>query len=341
MTDEYKYISFPLPMIRKFLTEPNKAAAEIIDYGIFRTAMGLKISVPESPYRQLTYDFIMQGCKMPSGDSYRVSGSLSHRLVKLMNEEGYLESLDYNGFSFEDNSAQFVCDDDITLLMEIADNEELFKNEVIEWYRLRQVQDVIGVEFDVSEHQAIKETYNRVESSFLGEPQVPVSCKTSIILERQDNQGTEHERARLCLYLGIRSLIGKSDIAITTGQAIQGRMFGAKNQEELSAVLKDKKLLGIYEKWCTRYQYDKLLTELRIAGMVNKISYGRNTIVTCSLQDDNEFMEAIKTRLNAAKDAEDRRKLKEREKVNRDKLRALLEGSDSQLEIMFANTVDN
>lgn len=341
MIDDYKYMSFPLQMIRKFFTEPNKAAAEIIDYSIYRTAMGLKINAPESPYRQLTYEFIRQGCKMPLGDTYRVSGSLSHRLVKLMNEDGYLDSLDYNGFSFEDDSVQFDCHSDIMLLMDVADKDENFESEVMEWYRLRQVQDVIGVEFDVSEHQAIKETYNRIESSFLGETQVPVSCKTSIILERQDNQGTERERARLCLYLGIRSLIGKSDIAITTGQAIKGRMFGARNQEEFETVLKDKKLSGIYDKWCTRYQYEKMLDELRIAGMVNKISFGRNTIVTCSLQDDDEFMEAIKSRLNAAKDAEERRRLKEREKVNRDKLRAMLESSDSQLEILFTNAVNN
>lgn len=341
MKEEINYIAFPLPMIRKFFTEPKKAAADIIDYGIYRAAMGMSISAPESPYRQLTYEFIRQGLQMPQGELYRVPHSISYKLIKLMKENGYLGTLDYGGFTPESDFEQFDCEKDIKLLMEIADNDEYFRKEVDEWYRLCQVQDVVGVSFSVSEHQQIKETYQRIESGFLGEPQVPVSCKTSILMERQEEAGTEHERAKLCLYLGIRSLIGRSDIAVTTCEAIKSRMFGAKNKVELNGVLKDKKLSGIYEKWCTRYQFDKLMYELRSIRLVNKISFGRNTIVTCSLQDDNEFMEAIYKRINAANEADDRRKLKEREKANREKLRAMLQSKDTTLEIQFADMADN
>ncbi len=234
MKEEINYIAFPLPMIRKFFIEPNKAAADIIDYGIYRAAMGMSISAPEAPYRQLTYEFIRQGLKMPHGDSYRVPCSISQKLIKLREKDGYLDTLDYGGFSPESDFEQFDCEEDINLLMEIADSDEHFRKEVDEWYRLCQVQDVVGVSFSVSEHQQIKDTYQRIESGFHGEPQVPVSCKTSILLERQEEAGTEHQRARLCLYLGIRSLIGRSDIAVTTCEAIKSRMFGAKNKIELS-----------------------------------------------------------------------------------------------------------
>lgn len=341
MKEVIKYIAFPLLLIRYIFIDPIRAFSDIIDYGIYRAAMGMSISAPEAPYRQLTYEFIRQGLKMPHGDSYRVPCSISQKLIKLREKDGYLDTLDYGGFSPESDFEQFDCEEDINLLMEIADSDEHFRKEVDEWYRLCQVQDVVGVSFSVSEHQQIKETYQRIESGFRGEPQVPVSCKTSILLDRQDAPGTEHERAKLCLYLGIRSLIGRSDIAVTTCEAIKSRMFGAKNKVELNSVLKDKKLAGIYDKWCTRYQFDKLMYELRAIRLVNKISYGRNTIVTCSLQDDNEFMEAIYKRINAASEAENRRKLKEREKANREKLRAMLESKDTTLEIQFADMVDN
>ena len=341
MKEEINYIAFPLPMIRKFFIEPNKAAADIIDYGIYRAAMGMSISAPESPYRQLTYEFIRQGLQMPQGELYRVPHSISHKLIKLMKENGYLDTLDYGGFSPESDFEQFDCEEDINLLMEIADSDEHFRKEVDEWYRLCQVQDVVGVSFSVSEHQQIKETYHRIESGFHGEPQVPVSCKTSILLERQDAIGTQRERAKLCLYLGIRSLIGRSEIAITNWDAIKYRMLGAKNKVEFNSVLKDKKLFGIYDKWCTRYQCDKLMDELRSMRLVNKISFRRKIFVTCSLQDDNEFMEAIYKRINAASEAENRRILKEREKANREKLRAMLESKDATLEIQFADMVNN
>jgi hypothetical protein len=341
MKEEINYIPFPLPMIRRFFTDPKNVAADIIDYGIYRAAMGIRISAPESPYRQLTYEFIRQGLQMPHGDSYRVPESISYKLIEMMNKEYYLETLDYGGFSSESDFTEFDCSDDIVLLMYAAENDENFRNEVDEWYRLRQVQNVVGVSFSVSEHQQIKETYQRIESGFKGEPQVPVSCKTSILQDRQDAPGTERERAKLCLYLGIRSLIGRAEIAVTTSKAIKSRMFGARNEEELQSVLKDKKLAGLYKQYCTRYQYDNLLYELRAAGMVNKLSFGRNTIVTCSLQDDDEFREAIAKRLNSANDAENRHRLKEREKANREKLKAMLGSNDVSLEIQFADMVNN
>ena len=90
MKEVIKYIAFPLPMIRRFFTEPNRAAADIIDYGIFRAAMGIRISAPEAPYRQLTYEFIKQGLQMPHGESYRVPHGISHKLIKLMKEKEVL-----------------------------------------------------------------------------------------------------------------------------------------------------------------------------------------------------------------------------------------------------------
>ena len=62
MSEEYNYIAFPLPLIRRFFTEPSKAAADIIDYGIYRAAIGMDIET-EAPYRQLTYEFIRQGAE--------------------------------------------------------------------------------------------------------------------------------------------------------------------------------------------------------------------------------------------------------------------------------------
>ena len=352
MSEEYNYIAFPLPLIRRFFTEPSKAAADIIDYGIYRAAIGMDIET-EAPYRQLTYEFIRQGAERnfpPSETRFglveykgknNIPQSIAKRLVKLMDEEGYIENLDYNGFTPESDFTEFDCKDDIEILMQTADNDEYFRQDVEEWYRLRQVQDVIGMTFDVSEHQAIKETYQRIEASFGGEKQVPVSCKTEIIQNVQEHTGTERDRARLCLYLGIRSLIGRSKIAITTGATIRGRMFGARNAEELETVLKDKRLAGIYDKWCTRWQFDNLLFELRFAKMVNKVSFGRNTIVTCELQDDEEFREAIIRRLNAASDAENRRKLIERERTSRELLREMLTSKYSSLEIPFCEAIDD
>ena len=113
MKEVIKYIAFPLLLIRYIFIDPIRAFSDIIDYGIYRAAMGMSISAPEAPYRQLTYEFIRQGLKMPHGDSYRVPCSISQKLIKLREKDGYLDTLDYGGFSPE--SSVTACSSSVQL----------------------------------------------------------------------------------------------------------------------------------------------------------------------------------------------------------------------------------
>ncbi len=333
MSEEYNYISFPLPLIRKFFLEPSQAAFDILDYGVYRTASGMNIDL-ESAYKQLTYNFIHQ-------DEKEIPAKLMRKL-KAFTKQGYLSHLDYNGFEFSDDNEikSFDVQDDISLLQQLADDDPLFASEVQEWYRLRQVQDVIDYPFDADMHEDIKANYQRMEKAFNGQKQLPVSCKTEFLLQKVKNCGTERERAKFCFYLGIRSLIGKKDLAFTNSEAIYWRMFGCRNDVELGEVLKDKRLAAIYGKWHTRRQYTNFLDELRLEGLVNKVTRCRETIVTCSLQDDAEFCEAIIRHDNEHRISAARQQLREREKAMRERLKALSGNNDDSLNIPFADVMD-
>ncbi len=340
MVEEYSYIAFPLPLIRRFFTDPAKAAGDIIDYGIYFASTKLAIEDDTNALRQVIYNFIQQGQRVSMDENCSIPPELATRLVALKDKEGFTAHIDYNGFDPEEDFDKFNVSDDIALLHDLPNNDKGLYDDIIEWYRLRQVQEVVGVDFLATEHRQISGTYHHIQNQFGESKQIPVSCKTSIMLNKCDNPGTERERAKLCLYLGIRSLIGKAVIAATTQKAVIWRMFGCRNDEELNEILEDNRLSAVFEKWCTRRQLNNLFDELRNDKLVNKITFDRQTYLTCALQDDNEFCEEIIRSRKKTSFAAARQELRERDKKMRERLKTLsLYGTDT-LNIPFGEIMD-
>ena len=294
MKEEFDYIPFALPLIRKFFTEPSKAADDIVDYGIYRAGLIEEID-ERTIYRQLTYKFIQQGMQLPYKESHSVTRSLSHKLIELMKSNGYLEDVDYNGFDWDDEGTlHFGCDDDINLLMEIASNDKQFQTAAEEWYRLYRVQEKLGLSPNYLVCEQIAENYKRIHAQFGDASQIPTSCKIDMLLEMGDKPKSERERVLFCYYLGIRSLIGKNrKIIETTSDAIKERMMGVKNEQELDEVLKDKRLESVYINWTSYRKFRSFMNELEERRLVKYLGVGRRIYVSCVLLNKADFVKGV------------------------------------------------
>lgn len=294
MKEEFDYIPFALPLVRKFFTEPSTAADDIVDYGIYRA--GLLLDIEEiTIYRQLTYKFIQQGLQLPYKENHAVTRSLSHKLIGLMQNNGYLESVDYNGFDWDnEGDLHFDCVDDINLLVDVANNDEKFKSDAEEWYRLYLAQEKLGLSPNYMDCEQIAENYKRLHAKLGDKIQIPTSCKIEMLLDMGESPKTERERVLFCYYLGIRSLIGKNrKIVETTSDAIKRRMIGAKNEQELSEILKDSRLSSVYTKWTTYSQYKTLTNELMEKRLVKLLGMGKRTYASCVLLNRADFVKAV------------------------------------------------
>lgn len=101
------------------------------------------------------------------------------------------------------------------------------------------------------------------------------------------------ERALWAMYMGILSIIGNKEFAQTTSSMIKCRMFGAKNKEELSVLLQDKSLKTAYEKYTTKYRYNKLLNIIQDRNMITEIALHRRTYVSVKLKNADALIDAI------------------------------------------------
>ena len=95
------------------------------------------------------------------------------------------------------------------------------------------------------------------------------------------------------MYMGILSIIGNKEFAQTTLSMIKCRMFGARNTEELNVLLKDKSLKKAYEKYTTKYRYNKLLNIIQDRNMITEIALHRRTYVSAKLKNADALIDAI------------------------------------------------
>ena len=70
-------------------------------------------------------------------------------------------------------------------------------------------------------------------------------------------------------------------------------MFGARNTEELNVLLKDKSLKKAYEKYTTKYRYNKLLNIIQDRNMITEIALHRRTYVSAKLKNADALIDAI------------------------------------------------
>ena len=219
---EYKYILFPLPLLREIFKKPKNGFRDIFNVGLYKTSKAQSIS-KYNALKQLIYCYYRGG----------LTDSLKKKLNLLEKEEIFYRDDDYNGF----NGYEFVPDDDIENIYNYCKEYPEFQEEIEEFYRLRQVKDMLNLEFDIASICKRHKEYDKIYNGFKSQPLV--SIKTGMMFDYYQNDKTDYEKALFAMYAGIRSIIGDKNFAATTGSMIKCRMFGAKNQNELEIVLKE------------------------------------------------------------------------------------------------------
>lgn len=265
--DNFKYILFPLPLIQEIFKKPKKGFSDIFDVGIYRVSQTLQID-EYNALKQLMYCYYRGG----------LTKSLESQLYNLEQHEVFYSDEDYNGFS----SYEFIPDEEIESIYEYCEEHQELKNEIEEFYRLRQVKNVLEIKFDISSVAETYKSYHAAYNGFHNQPLVSISQK--MMFDFYKNTKTDYEKALFAMYAGIRSIIGYKDFAETTGSMIKCRMFGAKNQTELELILSDRKVKSAYKQYTTDYHYKKMLKELVVRGFLqSEIGYNKRTYVSCKL----------------------------------------------------------
>ncbi|WP_106832240.1 hypothetical protein [Parabacteroides pacaensis] len=265
--ESFKYILFPLPLIQEIFKKPKNGFSDIFDIGIYRVSQTLQIN-EYNALKQVLYCYYRGG----------LTKSLEKKFHQLEFDEVFFRDDDYNGF----NDYEFVPDEAIESIYEYCKENPDFQKEIEEFHRLRQVKDVLEITFNISSIINTYKTYNIAYNGFNNQPLV--SIKKDMMFDFYKNSKTDYEKALFAMYAGIRSIIGNKDFAETTGSMIKCRMFGAKNQDELEFILKDKKVTTAYKRYTTDYHYKKMLKELVARGfLMSEIGYNKRTFVSCKL----------------------------------------------------------
>ena len=275
MAEDKKFINFPLPMLQLILTDSN-AIDTILRYGVYRASLSIK-HTKEEAYKQLIY--------MAGRHKEEVPDILCDIVEEFLEEEPS-EFLDGLMGDFE-----MIREDYLTDFMEFCKQYDI-DSVIMEWYKVYLAKNVVRLTVNIPK---TIDTGRTIHFAF-GENNVPVSCGIGTLLMLRDNMQKEDGRVKTAMYLAIRSLCGK-DVAITTSKAIQWRMMGAKNEEELKQALKDKKIKTIWEKWSSRRKYRAILNDLIASKMILEMPYSHRTCVSASILDESKFVEAVAAKI--------------------------------------------
>lgn len=289
------FILIPLSLLRGMIYE-KEAINVMYDIGIFCTSR--KIDIIES---NALKDFVY--C------IYRSTEELPDKLVQeydKMDEFPYDE--DYNGFENEN----FAPELEIEYLNDYSKENPSFYDQVLEWYRVRQVFYMLNlktntVKYTLSTVEKYKMRYDLGKCSF-----VLLNGEVMSNLYKLKDTMTADDRAMWAMYMGISSIIGDKDFAQTTSEMIKCRMFGAINQKELELLLKDETLKRVYDKYTTKRQYNKLLNIIQDRNMVTEIGLNRRTYVSTKMKNVDELVDAI----SAKRIDSERKRVRDEEKAN-------------------------
>ena len=274
MSNNEKYLTFALPLIRGVLANEQNAINDIINYSAYRAAQNIKAD-RLAAYRQLLY----MACRHPE----QVPPTLTDEVEEYLGEDAA---------DFLDDELRSAAEIDSGIVDEFAECCEA-DEDVLEWYKLYLAQEVVGVK--LGSIQRTLETCRTIQNQY-GEGQIPVSISTSSIFVFRDEMKTEYDRVKFAYYIGIRSLCGNG-VAVTTSTAIKWRMVGARNADELKLALLDKKIKSVWEKYTSKRKYYEIMNELISSKLIREMPYNRRICVTASVMDEAAFVEAIAAKM--------------------------------------------
>ena len=300
------YIQLPVPFIRLLLVRP-KEAQDIIRYCIYMKSLDCDAENTDV-CRQVLYVFyhtheldtsgtniiLRPGCYFPS--------IISREIIALWNQ-GKLElDFDRNGFGADGEFLDNSCSEDwfaLPILEQYAYCNDSFSSACKQWYRIRQVCDMLGTQMeDVSIYKAAYEHYSQYNI-----PPRPYASIKVTMLERYRGLSQEHERVQFACFAGIKSIVGIKDYCTASKGMILARMIGKNSSSEKPTVeLLNKKeraeINKIYKKYSQR-RFEKILDDLLRYNYIRccfpRRKYGyyistklyADTIISRVLEDDS------------------------------------------------------
>lgn len=246
--DKQKYIQFPLMMLRKVHKDFGAGTQDIIAWSLVDFALKQKVS-EEDACRQLLYDFYKHSDVIP--------GNIYETIENTIDIDE-----DYSGF--RGKNYKFDPDMEIAVLLpEFSKNDEL-REFVIRNCQLQKIDDFLSVSGPDSltrynKYLKIQADIDKHEKKFGKDPYAAIELQLFWDLKE------EADPILFAAYAAIKSLQGKFSYTLTNKPTIIGRMVGAKKKAILDTF---KDMQPVYEKYSTRYHFDKLMTRLIRRGLV-------------------------------------------------------------------------
>lgn len=112
-------------------------------------------------------------------------------------------------------------------------------------------------------------------------PAIAINRSVLLNLRHQSPTMTEEERATWAFYFGICSLTGKKVYAKTTAPMLLARMFGCKTVKQCNELMRQRPDLKVlYDKYATRYHYERLKDRVVGYRLASIAGWKRNTYVS-------------------------------------------------------------
>lgn len=248
-----RYFQFPLFLLRDLMTDKKSTLNDIISYGLYSYSETIQTNIVDV-ITQLMYCYYRQSNDMPI-DLHRTMQRYIDNEMLCLDEE-------YYGF----DSIHFHPEKEIEQLTEIFKDDSDFRNEAIEFVKIRKSYSYLGV---VGNFENCLIVGKKIQSKIpKGEP-MPMISKNQLF-EFRDNDKTEFELMQFAINIGIRSIIGESSYSKTNKQLILCRAFGYNTIKHLPESMPE-----VYRKYSNRYHIDRVLQRLEVDNW-NLIFYGRH-----------------------------------------------------------------
>ena len=273
------FIFIPQPVLRDFISS-SETINDLYDLGIYFSSR--KIACNEDAALK---DFI-----------YCV-----YRKQEIIPNDLYKECINIKNFPYDDQYWGFTYKNfdpfqEIAYLQVYGDRHSDFIKKIKEWYRFKQMYHLLDLKEDslletLENAKRLNRKYGLEGSSTI---QILVNGQVMMKLYENRNKLTVDDRAIWAMYFGIISILGKKDFVQTTSDLIKCRMFGAKNKEELEQILVQSRVRKkLYDKFTTKYQYNKILNLLQDRGMIRELAHKRRTYLSFKARNVTELMDMI------------------------------------------------
>ncbi|MEA5080872.1 MAG: hypothetical protein VB024_04510 [Dysgonamonadaceae bacterium] len=254
-----KYFFIPVFLLKNLVTAPNDTLNNMISYGLYDFSQKFNYNGRDIwPLDKDLHNATLQVIYAYHRNKQIIPISLLSKLENYYSECILTEDEDSGGFNCRGEFEPL--DDLIDEYYNVYTNDEPFKNQVLEFGRMKTIYSLMNVSSNGKTMKRTIETGKNI-SSMIREKEPMVMVNRDKVFEFRDEQKTEFELMTFAVYLGIRSILGTKQYCNTNKEMIYARAFGYRNFAELQ---QNKPVL--FDKYIKRYQRDKIFNEIKLGN---------------------------------------------------------------------------